>query len=167
MGRGKRKLTTQGELPDRDLRGLIRWRIAKYGLIIERACIRIAGDVATGVLLAKIFDCWLRKGGNLRYLERDGKLWFARDERGWSDARLGPGQFDLSIAKLEEMGSISMALFRLSGLPETYISLNATRLSQQLSSGAEIDLPGAPSRQLSLSPGMTGLTSRGPDGRRA
>jgi hypothetical protein len=129
-----RRGANKGQLSDRDLREFIRWEETARGIVVERALIHLIGDLAGGVLLSQILSCWLGKGDCNR-IERDGRLWLCKERAGWADITcLKPKQFDRCLAKLEDVGLIVTAVFGLNGVPTKFISLNLTRLSQQLSS---------------------------------
>lgn len=123
----------EGQISDRDLREFIRWEEAACGIVVERALIHLVGDLAVGVLLQQVVSYWLGKGDCNR-IERDGRLWLCKERADWADITcLKPKQFDRCLAKLEDMGLIVTAVFGFNAVPTKFISLNLTRLGQQLS----------------------------------
>ena len=95
---------------------------------VKRCYIRIAGDLATGVLLSQIIYWFLpsKRTGNPRIsIDREGRSWLAKKrEEWWDECCISAKQFDRSIEILESLQIVTTAVFRFQGSPTKHISLN-------------------------------------------
>ena len=127
------------EVSEADKRKFIRWEeMSRDSIDVKRAYVHLAGDLATGVLLSQIVYWFLpsRTGDDRVTVERDGKLWLAKQrEDWWAECCITPKQFDRCSCELEKRGLIWTAVYRFNGLAVKHASLNWSGLIQQLSEG--------------------------------
>jgi hypothetical protein len=124
----------------------LRWEERSRDVIdVKRCYIRIAGDLASGVLLSQIVYWFLpsKRTGNPRVtIDREGRNWLAkkRDEW-WDECCISPKQFDRSIEVLESRGIVTTAVFKFQGSPTKHISLNFEPLIQLIGRGENESSP--------------------------
>ncbi len=95
---------------------------ASHDIVIDRAYLRLVGDLASGIVLSQIVSCWLGRADSTR-IEREGKLWLCKRRADWDDlCCVMPKQFDRSVDRLKEMELIDSAVFRFNGAPTRHIS---------------------------------------------
>jgi len=128
------------EVSDRDQRLFIAWEGMSRDVIdVKRAYIRVAGDMAAGVLLSQCVYWFLpaRDGSSKLTIERDGKWWLAKKrEDWWEECCLRGKQFDRCVVTLEELDLIWTAVYKFQGSPAKHISLNWSQLIHRLADDA-------------------------------
>lgn len=104
---------------------------------VNRAYVRIAGDLVSGILLGQIVYWNLpNKDGNSKLrVFKEGQYWLAKERNSWQEeVCITPKQYDRAIKILIDKGLVVAKKFKFNGSPTVHIRLNELELDRLLES---------------------------------
>lgn len=104
---------------------------------VNRAYVRIAGDLVSGILLGQIVYWNLpnKDGKSKLRVFKEGQYWLAKERSAWQEeVCITPKQYDRAIKVLIDKGLVVAKKFKFNGSPTVHIRLNEVELDRLLES---------------------------------
>jgi len=109
--------------------------LAHDSILFRRVYFDIAGDLASGLVLAQIVY-WFSpaKDGRVRLrVQRNGRLWLVkRASDWWHEVRVKERTARRILQKLKSKGLLDVEVHKYAGTPQTYVWLNEVELGRQV-----------------------------------
>lgn len=102
---------------------------------VNRAYVRIAGDLVSGILLGQIVYWHLpnKDGKSKLRVFKEGQYWLAKERTSWQDeVCITPKQYDRAIKILIDKGLVVAKKFKFNGSPTVHVRLNEDELNRML-----------------------------------
>lgn len=115
---------------------VIAWeRLTRDSIDVKRIYIDIAEDLVSGIVLSQIVYWHLPNDADEEKLKirKDGHLWLVKKQTDWlKECRTSKKQASRALKHLEELGLITLAIYKFDGSPTTHIRLNWETLDKKV-----------------------------------